>query len=84
MGVPDHTRERIDSGGKGVIWSYVNYEDTNGTRLYRGWYHRGFYRNYYPGSYRYSYFADFPDRREREHFRVVFKDGKVIEIEQET
>jgi hypothetical protein len=79
LGVPDRTRERIDSNGKEVIWSYVNYEASDGVLLYRGWYHRGYW-----GGPRYAYFVDYPDRREREHFRVVFKEGKVVQIEQET
>ena len=79
LGVPDHTRERIDSRGKEIIWSYVNYEGEDGAVLYRGWYHRGYW-----GAPRYAYFADYPSRREREHFRVVFRDGKVTEVEQET
>lgn len=79
LGVPDRTKERIDSRGKEVIWSYVNYEAQDGVILYRGWYHRGYW-----GAPSYAYFADYPNRREREHFRVVFRDGKVIEIEQET
>ena len=82
LGVPDRTRERLDAKGKEIIWSYVNYEDADGVFLYRGWYHRGFYRGYWGGP-TYAYYADFPNRREREHFRVVFKDNKVIEIEQE-
>jgi hypothetical protein len=80
LGVPDRTRERTDAQGKQVIWSYVNYEGPDGVILYRGWYHRGYYR----GGPSYAYFADFPDRRERERFRVVFKDNKVISVEQET
>jgi len=80
LGVADHVRERVDVNGKQVIWSYVTYEGSNGMMLYRGWYHR----SHYWGATRYAYFADYPDRREREHFRVVFKDGKVTEIEQET
>lgn len=79
LGVPDRTRERVDANGKEIIWSYVNYEASNGTILYRGWYHRG----YWAGP-QYAYYADYPDRREREHFRIVFKNGKVTEIEQET
>jgi len=79
LGVPDRTRERIDANGKEVIWSYVNYEGEDGAILYRGWYHRGYW-----GGPRYAYFADYPSRREREHFRVVFKNGKVVQIEQET
>lgn len=79
LGVPDRTRERIDAKGKELIWSYVNYESDDGVILYRGWYHRGYW-----GGPHYAYFADYPSRREREHFRVVFRDGKVVEIEHET
>jgi hypothetical protein len=79
LGVPDRTKERIDSTGKSVIWSYVNYEGSDGVILYRGWYHRGWWGG--PG---YAYYADFPNRREREHFRVVFKEGKVVLVEHET
>ena len=79
LGVPDRTRERVDAQGKEVIWSYVNYEGADGVILYRGWYHRGYW-----GAPSYAYYADFPNRREREHFRVVFKDNKVVQIEQET
>jgi len=79
LGVPDRTREKIDANGKEVIWSYVNYEGPDGVILYRGWYHRG----YWAGPH-YAYFADYPNRRERERFRVVFKDGRVIQVEQET
>ena len=78
LGVPDRTRERIDANGKELIWSYVNYEGPDGVILYRGWYHRGYW-----GGPQYAYFADYPSRREREHFRVVFKNGKVVQIEQE-
>jgi len=81
LGVPDRTRERIDEHGKQVIWSYVNYECDDGMILYRGWYHRGF--GYWDGPH-YAYFADYPNRHERERFRVVFRDGKVVSIEQET
>ncbi len=79
LGVPDRRRERIDAHGKRVIWSYVNYECDDGMFLYRGWYHRGFW-----GAPHYAYFADYPNRRERERFRLVFRDGRVILIEQET
>ncbi len=79
LGVPDRTRERIDEKGKELIWSYVNYESDDGDTLYRGWYHRSLW-----GGPQYPYFADYPSRRESEHFRVVFRDGKVVEIEHET
>ena len=79
LGVPDRRRERIDAQGKKIIWSYVNYECDDGMFLYRGWYHRGFWV-----APHYAYFADYPNRRERERFRLVFRDGRVISIEQET
>lgn len=78
LGVPDRTRERIDANGKELIWSYVNYETDNGVILYRGWYHRGYW-----GAPSYAYYADYPSRRERERFRVDFRDGKVVQIEHE-
>jgi len=81
LGVPDRTKERIDSSGKQIIWSYVNYQNYDGAILYRGWYHRGYWGW---GGPSYAYFADYPNRRESERFRVVFKNGKVTEIEQET
>jgi hypothetical protein len=79
LGVPDRTRERTDANGKELIWSYVNYETDDGVILYRGWYHRGYW-----GAPSYAYFADYPSRRERERFRVNFRDGKVVQFEHET
>lgn len=78
LGVPDRRREIINESGTKVVWSYVNYEASDGMILYRGWYHRGWWGPSY------AYYADYPNRREREHFRVVFKDHKVVSIEQET
>lgn len=87
LGAPDRTKERIDASGKKFIWSYVNYEAANGAYLYRGWYHRGWDRwggSYWGGGPYYAFYTDYPDRRERERFRIVFKDGKVTEIEHES
>ena len=45
--------------------------------LYSGWYHR-----HYGGMY--PYYLETTARRERDHFRVTFKDGKVAAIDSET
>lgn len=80
LGDPDRVIQRQDEKGTSEIWSYVTYEGPNGMLLYRGWYHR-----YYDwGDPRFPYYLDYPARRDREHFRVVFKDGKVTSIEQQT
>ena len=77
LGAPDRITERTVAEGRSVIWHYVDYENNDGAILYRGWYHRGFRG----GSY--AYFADFPNRRERDHFKVGFRDGKVVLVEEE-
>jgi hypothetical protein len=54
--------------------------DSNGRSevlLYRGWYHRGWGSPFYP------YYLDIPGRRERSRDEVVFRDGRVISVEQE-
>lgn len=80
LGEPDHIRSRTDLRGVSEIWSYTTYEGYDGMMLYRGWYHR----YYYMGDPYYPYYLGYPTRREREHFRVTFRDGKVVSIEQET
>jgi len=80
LGDPDRILQRTDENGSSEIWSYVTYEGYGGTMLYRGWYHR-YYRW---GDPLFPYYMDYPARQEREHFRVVFKDGKVTSIEHET
>ena len=80
LGDPDRIRERIDASGSSEIWSYVTYEGDDGAILYTGYYHRYYYgwgAPYYP------YYLAYPTRHEHEHFRVVFKDGKVVMIENE-
>lgn len=80
LGDPDRVLQRTDQSGTSEIWSYVSYEGPDGIILYRGWYHR-----YYAwGDPLFPYYTSYAGRREREHFRVVFKDGKVISIEHET
>ena len=78
LGDPDRVRERTDANGTSEIWSYVTYEGDDGLLLYRGYYHRYYYGwgdPYYP------YYMAYPARREHEHFRVAFREGKVVFIE---
>jgi hypothetical protein len=77
LGEPDRIRERTDANGRTEVWSYIIYEGTDGMLLYRGWYHRGWGGSYYP------YYLNVPSRRERSHDEVVFRDGRVISVEQE-
>jgi hypothetical protein len=82
LGVPDRITERTATDGKSITWHYVDYESDDGVILYSGWYHRGFWGSPYPyGGY--PYYADFPHRHARDHFKVVFKDGKVVLVEEE-
>lgn len=78
LGEPDHIITRTDAAGTGEIWSYTTYEMPDGMPLYRGWYHRyyGWRDPLYP------YYLSSPYRRESEHLRVTFKEGRVIAIEQ--
>ncbi|SDR69299.1 hypothetical protein [Opitutus sp. GAS368] len=77
LGVPDRITDRTSVHGKTVTWHYVDYETDEGMLLYRGWYHRGFWGGPY------AYYADFPNRRARDHFKVMFSEGKVVLIEEE-
>lgn len=79
LGEPSRIYTRTDASGTSESWSYTTYETADGMMLYRGWYHR--YYSY--GSPFYPYYLSYPSRREREHFRVVFKEGRVIEIQAE-
>ncbi len=77
IGEPDHIRTRTDAAGTSEVWIYTTWESSSGSMLYRGWYHRR-YDALYP------YYLETASRRERDHFRVTFKEGKVISIETET
>ncbi|HVS53715.1 MAG TPA: hypothetical protein VHD62_15270 [Opitutaceae bacterium] len=79
LGEPDHYSTRVDADGVGEIWSYVTYQEPDGAPLYRGWYHR----YYMWGDPLYPYYLSYPGRREHERFRVIFKQGRVVSIEQE-
>lgn len=78
LGDPDRIKTRTDSHGTSEIWSYVTYEGDGGMLLYRGYYHRYYYGGSAPF---YPYYLGYPGRREHEHFRVVFRDGRVVAIE---
>lgn len=80
LGDPDRIHERTDASGMSEVWSYVTYEDDGGMPLYRGYYHRYYYGLSDPF---YPYYLAYPTRREHTHFRVVFRDGKVVLIENE-
>ena len=80
LGDPDRIRERTDANGTSEIWSYVTYEGDDGMLLYRGYYHRYYYGF---GDPFYPYYLAYPTRHEHTHFRVVFREGKVVLIENE-
>ena len=80
VGEPDRIKVRTDAQGDSEVWSYVTYEADDGMLLYRGYYHR----YYYGGPGLYPYYMGYPGRREHEHFRVVFRNGRVVSIENET
>jgi hypothetical protein len=77
LGEPDRVRERTDANGQSEVWLYITYEGTDGVLLYRGFYHRHWASPYYP------YYMDYPGRRERSRDEVVFRNGRVVSIEQE-
>ena len=79
LGEPDHIITRTDTTGASEIWSYTTYESPDGMLLYRGWYHH----YYYWGDPMFPYYLDYPYRRERDHYRVTFKDGKAVSIEEQ-
>ncbi len=82
LGDPDRITQRSDEKGTEIIWRYVEYQDAGGAVLYSGYYHR-YYAPYYAPFYAYPYYLDYPTRQERDVQRVVFRNGKVIAVEQE-
>ena len=87
VGEPDRIWTRTDAEGSSESWSYTTYETADGFPLYRGFYHRyygGWGRPWGYGHAYYPYYLSYPSRRDREVFKVVFKEGRVISIEQET
>jgi hypothetical protein len=87
VGDPDRVWSRTDLEGATESWSYTAYESVDGFPLYTGYYHRFYGPRYGPWGYGrgfYPYYMSYPARREREVFKVVFKEGRVIAIEQES
>jgi hypothetical protein len=82
LGDPDRVAVRQDITGEGEAWSYTNYATLDGAPLYRGWYHR--YGGLRDPLYRYPYSLNKPVRRERDVFRVVFRAGSAVLIEQDS
>ena len=80
LGEPDRYTMRTDQDGTSEVWHYVTYDAPDGGPLYRGWYHR----YYMWDDPLYPYYLSFPDRRERERFSVVFRNGTVRALEHET
>jgi hypothetical protein len=90
VGDPDRVWNRTDAQGSTESWSYTTYESADGFPLFTGHFHRFYGPRYYsrwgagyPYGY-YPYYMSYPARREREVFKVVFKEGRVIAIEQQT
>jgi hypothetical protein len=81
LGDPDRIHERTDANGTSEIWSYVTYESDDGALLYTGYYHRYFYG--LGGGPFYPYYLAYPSRHEHTRFRVVFREGRVVLIENE-
>jgi hypothetical protein len=83
LGEPDRVDMRAitgtTTGDCNEIWTYANYESAEGRPLYRGLYHRF----YVAGNPLYPFYLNYPARRERERFRVVFKGDKVIATEKD-
>ena len=79
LGEPDRYTTRTDQDGTSEVWHYVTYDAATGGPLYRGWYHR----YYMWGDPLYPYYLSYPNRRERERFSVVFRNGTVRALEHE-
>jgi len=77
LGDPDRVTTRTDASGTSEVWHYETYETSDGAILYTGYYH------HFWGGPMYAYYLDYPARRAVDHFRVAFKGGKVVAIEEE-
>lgn len=76
VGEPDRIYTRTDANGKNESWVYTSYSSRGGTMLY----YRGYYHRWHPGAY--AFFTDYNDREVLERYRVTFKEGKVLSIEE--
>ena len=79
LGDPDRVSTRTDANGVNEAWSYATYETEKGVVLYRGFYHRQ-----WCDPLIYPYYASYPSRRTREYLKIVFADGRVSVIEQQS
>lgn len=84
LGRPDETRETATPEGRETIWIYNSYHQE-----YEGNIHTGYRRILVYDRVRKRYnvfydpvFTDVYSEREEEHIRIVFRDGKVVMVEQ--
>lgn len=82
LGEPDHIHERTDRTGTREIWVYTSYDAPDEPAFYDGWYHRRRYWGWDGPFYPYPLYPGYGYSREHIDFRVVFKDGKVVAVEQ--
>jgi hypothetical protein len=84
LGKPDETSERVTSAGRETIWIYTTtYEEYAGT-AHVG-YRRVFVRNPRTGAtsvYLEPVYSDLYQDRTEERIRIIFRDGRVVAIEQ--
>ncbi|HEY9248043.1 MAG TPA: hypothetical protein VIO38_02880, partial [Rariglobus sp.] len=71
VGTPDRKWMRTDAAGTSEVWSYTTWENDLGQPLYRGWYHLNSDLSPF-------YYLNYPARREREYFKVVFAPGGTV------
>lgn len=84
LGAPDHKRESVSPTGTKITWIYNTYYDRYEGSMMAG-YHRSIYFDPYLRAYRVYYrpvYADTYSQEKEERIRVVFKDGKVVVLEQ--
>lgn len=79
VGEPDRRWTRTDADGRSEVWSYTTYESDTGAYLYRGWYHR----YYAHRDILYPYYLDHGARKAREYFKVTFRNGSVVQMEED-
>jgi outer membrane protein assembly factor BamE (lipoprotein component of BamABCDE complex) len=78
LGDPDRVIEHTDQQGQTVEWDYVNYRNDDGILLYRGYYHRMWGDPFFP------YYMNFPSRQEYNQTKVMFRNGRVISVSEQT
>ncbi|HTB81658.1 MAG TPA: hypothetical protein VK717_12305 [Opitutaceae bacterium] len=77
LGDPDRITTRTDASGTSEVWHYETYVADDGAILYTGYYHHFWAPPLYP------YYLNYPTRKAADHFRLAFKNGKVISIEED-